>query len=119
MPIDEFADYAETFANENRTYSLDMGYPMQIEKTIHIEIPDGWTATLPKDIHHVLDSAELTRQYKQGGNAITYKLMFTLKDRILSADAYTAVRALFMSLASEDGARLLLNTRNGNQMSRK
>ena len=119
LPIDEFADYAETFANENRTYSLDMGYPMQIEKTIRIEIPDGWTATLPKDIHHVLESAELTRQYKQGGNTITYKLMFTLKDRILSAEAYTAVRALFMSLASEDGARLLLNTRNGNQMSRK
>ena len=119
LPIDEFADYAETFANENRTYPLDMGYPMQIEKTIRIKIPDGWTATLPKDIHHVLESAALTRQYKQVGNTITYKLMFTLKNRILSADAYTAVRSLFMSLASEDGARLLLNTGNRNQMSRK
>lgn len=119
LPIDEFADYAETFANEHRTYSLDMGYPMQIEKSIHIEIPDGWTATLPKDIHHVVESAELTRQYKQVGNMITYKLMFTLKNRILSAAAYSTVRSLFMSLASEDGARLLLNTGDGNRMSRK
>ena len=119
LPIDEFADYAETFANEHRTYTLDMGYPMQIEKVIRIEIPDGWTATLPKDIHHVVEGAELTRQYKQVENTITYKLMFTLKNRILSAAAYTAVRSIFMSLASEDGARLLLNTGHGNQMSRK
>ena len=119
LPIDEFADYAETFANEHRTYPLDMGYPMQIEKEIRIEIPDGWTATLPKDIHHVVESAELTRQYKQVGNTITYKLMFTLKNRVLSAAAYTAVRSLFMSLASEDGARLLLNMGDGDRMSRK
>ena len=119
LPIDEFADYAETFANEHRTYALDMGYPMQIEKAIRIEIPDGWTATLPKDIHHVVESAELTRQYKQVGNIITYRLIFTLKDRILSAAAYPAARSLFMSLASEDGARLLLNTGAGDRMSRK
>ena len=119
LPIDEFADYAETFANEQRTYSLDMGYPMQIEKAIRIEIPDGWTATLPKDIHHVVESAELTRQYKQVGNVITYQLIFTLKNRILSPAAYSAARSLFMSLASEDGARLLLNMGDGDRMSRK
>ncbi len=119
LPIDEFADYAETFANEQRTYSLDMGYPMQIEKTIRIELPDGWTATLPKDVHYVVENAELARQYKQVGNTITYNLVFTLKNRILSAAAYTAVRSIFMSLASEDGARLLLKTRDDDQMSRK
>ncbi len=119
LPIDEFADYAEIFANEHRTYALDMGYPMQIEKTIRIELPDGWTATLPKDIHYVVETAELARQYKQVGNTITYNLVFTLKNRILSATAYTAVRSIFMALASEDGARLLLKTRDGDQMSRK
>ena len=119
LPIDEFADYAETFANEERTYSLDMGYPMQIEKVIRIKVPDGWTAILPSDIHHVVEDAELTRQSKQVGNIITYRLMFTLKNRILSAAAYPAARSLFMSLVSEDGARLLLNTGDGNRMSRK
>ena len=119
LPIDEFADYAETFATEQRTYSLDIGYPMQIEKTIRIEIPDRWTATLPKDIHHVVEDAELTRQYKQVGNIITYRLIFTVKNRIVSAAAYSAARALFNALASEDGARLLLHTGDGNRMSRK
>ena len=108
LPIDEFADYAETFANEQRVYSLDLGYPMQIEKAIRIQVPDGWTATLPKDIHHVIESAELTRQYRQVGNVITYRLLFTLKNRILSAEAYSGAKSLFMSLASEDGSRLLL-----------
>jgi len=119
LPIDEFADYAETFANEQRTYALAIGYPMKIEKAIRIAVPDGWTATLPKDIHHVVEHAELTRQYKQVGNIITYRLMFTVKNRILSAAAYPAARALFTSLASEDGARLVLSTGDGNRMSRK
>ena len=119
LPIDEFADYAETFADEQRTYSLNLGYPMQIEKTIHIQIPDGWAATLPKDIHHVIENAELTRQYKQVGNVITYQLVFKLKDRILPATAYSAARPLFTALASEDGSRVLLNTGGDNHMSRK
>ena len=119
LPIDEFGDYGETFVDEQRTYSLDLGYPMQIEKEIRIKIPDGWTAALPKDIHYTVESAELTRQYRQIENIITYRLVFTLKNRILSPAAYSAARSLFTALASEDGTRLLLNTGAGNHMSRK
>ena len=119
LPIDEFGDYGEAFADEQRTYSLDLGYPMQIEKEIRIKIPDGWTAALPKDIHYTVESAELTRQYRQIENVITYRLVFTLKNRILSPAAYSAARSLFTALASEDGTRLLLNTSAGNRMSRK
>ncbi len=109
LPIDEFAAYAETFANEQRTYSLDFGYPMQIEKIIHIQIPDGWTAVLREDIHHAIEIAELSRQYRQVENVITYRLVFALKSRTLPADAYTAAKSLFVSLVSEDGSWLLLN----------
>ena len=119
LPIDEFADYAETFANERRTYSLDLGYPMQIDKAIRIQIPDGWTATLPKDIHYVRKNAELTRQCRQVGNVITYQLVFTLKNSVLPAATYSAARSLFTALASEDGSRVLLNTGSDNQMSLK
>ena len=119
LPIDEFADYAETFADEQRTYSLDLGYPMQIEKAIRIQMPDGWTATLPKDIHYAIAHAELVRQYKQVGNILTYQLVFTLKSQILPAEAYSAARSLFTALASEDGSRVLLNTDGDNQMSRR
>ena len=119
LPIDEFADYAETFASEQRTYSLDLGYPMQIEKAIRIQIPDGWAATLPKDIHHAVENAELTRQYRQVGNMITYQLLFTLKDSVLPAAAYSEARSLFTALASEDGSRVLLKTGDDSQMSLK
>ena len=119
LPIDEFADYAQTFANEQRTYSLDFGYPMEVEKTIRIQIPKEWTVTLPEDIHHTIEVAELIRQYKQVENVITYQLMFTLKDRILPADAYSAARSIFTSLASEDGSHVLLKTDSGARMSLK
>ena len=110
LPIDEFAAYAETFADARRTYSLDFGYPMQIEKTIRIQIPEGWTAVLPEDIYHIAEIAELSRQYRQVENTIIYQLVFTLKNRILPADAYAAAKPIFIALASEDGSRLLLNS---------
>ena len=119
LPIDEFADYAETFANEQRIYSLDFGYPMEVEKTIRIQMPKEWTVTLPKDIHYTIEGAELRRQYRQVENTITYRLIFTLKDRILPAAAYSAARSLFTSLAGEDGSHILLNTGDGDQMSRR
>jgi hypothetical protein len=119
LPIDEFSAYAGTFADQHRTYSLDFGYPMQIEKTIRIQIPEGWTAVLPENIHHTVEIAELSRQYRQVENIITYQLVFTLKNRILSADAYSAAKPLFVSLASEDGSRLLLNRSGYSRMSRQ
>ena len=109
LPIDEFSVYAETFADAQRTYSLDFGYPTQIEKVIRIRIPEGWAAVLPEDIHHTIEGAELSRQYRHIENVITYRLVFTLKNHILPADAYAAAKSLFVVLASEDGSYLLLN----------
>ncbi|MCY4569159.1 MAG: DUF3857 domain-containing protein [Candidatus Poribacteria bacterium] len=117
LPIDEFGEYAEAFANDQRVYSLDFGYPTQVEKTIRIQIPDGWSAALPEDSHHTIESAEFTRQYRQVENVITYRLMFTLKDKILPAAAYPAAKLLFTSLASEDGSHLLLNMDSYSRMS--
>ena len=117
LPIDEFVEYAEAFAGDQRVYSLDFGYPTQVEKTIRIQIPEGWSAALPEDSHHTMESAEFTRQYRQVENIITYRLMFTLKDKILPAAAYSAAKLLFTSLASEDGSHLLLNMGSYSRMS--
>ena len=119
LPIDEFAEYAEAFANDQRVYSLDFGYPTQVEKTIRIQIPDGWSAALPEDSHHTIESAEFTRQYRQVENVITYRLMFTLKNKILPAVAYPAAKLLFTSLASEDKSHLLLNMDSYSRMSKR
>ena len=119
LPIDEFGEYAEAFANDQRVYSLNFGYPTQVEKTIRIQIPDGWSAALPEDSHHTMESAEFTRQYRQVENIITYQLLFTLKDRVLPAVAYPAAKLLFTSLASEDGSHLLLNMGSYSRMSKR
>lgn len=119
LPIDEFGEYAEAFADDRRVYSLDFGYPTQVEKTIRIQIPEGWSATLPEDSHHTIESAEFTRQYRQVENIITYRLMFTLKNKVLPAVAYPAAKLLFTSLASEDGSHLLLNMGSYSRMSKR
>ena len=119
LPIDEFGEYAEAFAKEQRMYSLDFGYPTQIEKTVRIRIPDGWKAAVPEDSHHTIESAEFTRQYRQVDNILTYRLIFTLKNKTLPAAAYAEAKPFFTALASEDGSHLLLNTSGYSSMSRK
>ena len=111
MPIDEFAEYAALVAAPQRAYSLDLGYPTQLEKEIQIHLPEGWTAMLPADIQHTTDFAELTRQYRQTESTVTYRLTFTLKERIIPAAAFAAAKRFFTQLASEDGSRLLLQLR--------
>ena len=111
MPIDEFAEYAALVAAPQRAYSLDLGYPTQLEKEIQIHLPEGWTAVLPADIQHTTDFAELSRQYRQTESTVTYRLTFTLKERIIPAAAYATAKRFFTQLASEDGSRLLLQLR--------
>ncbi len=114
LPIDEFADYAEIVAASERTYPLDLSYPMQIEKTIRIHLPDSWNAVLPPDFEHATSFAAMKRQYSQHENLVTYHLTWTLKQRTIPATAYASAKQFFNRLASEDGSRLLLNTGNDN-----
>ena len=111
MPIDEFAEYAALVAAPQRAYSLDLGYPTQLEKEIQIHLPEGWTAVLPANLQHTTDFAELSRQYRQTESTVTYRLTFTLKERIIPAAAYAAAKRFFTQLASEDRSRLLLQSR--------
>ncbi len=108
LPIDEFAEYAEMVAAPQRTYSLDLGYPMKLEKEIRIHLPEGWTAVLPVDIHDVTDFAELVRECRQLESTVTYRLMLTLKTPTVPAEAYTAARRVFTQLATEERRHLLL-----------
>ena len=119
LPIDEFGEYAEAFADDKRAYTLDFGYPTEVEKTIRVQVPEGWSAALPEDSHHAIEGAEFTRQYRQVENIITYRLMFTLKNKILPAVAYPAAKLLFTSLASEDSSHLLLNMGSYSRMSKR
>ncbi len=110
LPIDEFADYAEIVAASERTYPLDLSYPMKLEKIIQIHLPDGWTAVLPPDFQQTTSFAAMERRYTQHGGLVSYFLSFTLKQRAIPVKAYADAKQLFNRLASEDGSRLLLNT---------
>ena len=109
LPIDEFVDYAELFAAAEREYSLNLSYPMQMEKEIRIALPEGWTAALPDDLHEEHDFAIVNRKYEHEGNDIRYKLHFTLKKPIIAPEDYPAAKRFFDRLAREDGTHLILS----------
>ncbi len=109
LPIDEFGDYAALVAAAERTYPLNMGHPMKLEKTIQIHLPAGWTVALPQNIQHDTDFATLERECTQLDNLVSYRLTFTLKRGTIPATAYSAAKMFFKQLSSEDGSRLLLN----------
>ena len=117
LPIDEFADYAEIVAAAKRSYLLNLSYPTKLEKIIQIHLPDEWSAVLPSDFEQTTSFAAMERQYSQQENLVTYRLIFTLKKRTIPTEAYAEAKQFFSRLASEDGSRLLLNTRNSNTVS--
>ena len=108
LPSDEFTDYAELFAASGRKYPLEFSYPLQMEKTIRIALPQGWTAALPKDLEVAHSFASMERQYESGGSEIRYKLQFTLKNPIISPEDYRSAKQFFETLAREDGTQLIL-----------
>ena len=46
-------------------------------------------------------------------NLVSYRLIFTLKQRTIPAAAYVEAKKFFNMLAIEDSSHLLLNTANG------
>ena len=108
LPNDEFSDYAEIFAAVERQHPLDLSYAMQMEKTIRITLPEGWTATFPQDIRLETRFASVERQYKLGENQIHYELNFTIKDPIIPPEDYSAAKRFFDALVREDRAQLIL-----------
>ena len=112
MPIDEFSEYAEIVAAAERLYPLDLNYPMQVEKTIQIHLPDGWSTSLLDDIKQETSFASLHRQYRQHKNIVIYQLIFTLSQQTIPAVEYAEVKRFFNRLANEDGSNLLLNTKH-------
>lgn len=114
LPIDEFSGYAEIVASTERTYPLDLSYPMRLEKRIQIHLPDGLRAALPDDIQSDTSFAAVKRVYSQHDNLVSYRLIFTLKQRTIRAVDYVKAKKFFNMLASEDSSHLLLNVLNDN-----
>ena len=111
LPSDEFSDYAEIFAAAERQHPLDLSYPMQMKKTIRIALPEGWTATFPKDIHLENRFASVERQYELEGNQIHYEINFRIKESIIPPEDYPTAKRFFDMLVREDRAHLILEKR--------
>ena len=111
LPSDEFSDYAEIFAAVERQHPLDLSYPMQMKKTIRIVLPEGWTATFPKDIHLENRFASVERQYKLEGSQIHYEINFRIKESIIPPEDYPIAKRFFDMLVREDRAHLILEKR--------
>ena len=108
LPSDEFTDYAQFFAASERKYPLEFSYPFQMEKTMRIVLPEGWTAALPDDLQVSHSFASMDRQYELKGSEIRYKLHFTLKNPIISPEDYPSAKLFFETLVREDGTQLIL-----------
>ena len=111
MPSDEFSDYAEIFAAVERQHPLDLSYPMQMQKTIRITLPEGWKATFPKDLRLENRFAGVERQYKLEGDQIQYEISFTIKEAIIPPEDYLAAKHFFDMLVREDRTQLFLEKR--------
>ncbi|MCG9126717.1 DUF3857 domain-containing protein [Candidatus Poribacteria bacterium] len=112
LPIDEFTDYSESFSATERSFPLNLSYPMRIEKTIRIHLPEEWTATLPTDIRKNTEYAEMERRFSQLNNTVSYDLLFILKQRDINVNQYKDAKNFFNTLIRENNSHLIIETKN-------
>lgn len=109
LPSGEFTDYAELFAASERSHPLEFSYPFEMQKTVRIALPQGWSAILPENLRVEHSFASMDRRYELEGREIRYILQFTLANRVISPEDYPAAKRFFEILAREDSTQLILH----------
>ncbi|MBC8234902.1 DUF3857 domain-containing protein [bacterium] len=109
MPNDNLSTYAILVGPPERKYALNLGYPRQLEKTVSISIPEGYTVpSLPPDVELNEDFGGFKRSYTFENNAVKYKMDFTIRQSIVPPKKYKELKRFFETVAREDKAQIVL-----------
>jgi len=109
LPNDNLSTYATLVGPPERKYDLDLGYPMQLEKTVSVSIPEGYTVpSLPPDIELNEDFGDFKRRYTFENNKVKYEMEFTIRQSIVPSGKYQELKRFFETIAREDKAQIVL-----------
>jgi hypothetical protein len=109
LPNDNLSSYAILVGPPERKYDLDLGYPMQLEKTVLVSIPEGYTVpSLPPDIEINEEFGSFKRSYKFDDKTVKYEMDFTIRQSIVPPKKYQELKRFLETIAREDKAQIVL-----------
>jgi tetratricopeptide (TPR) repeat protein len=109
LPNDNLSTYATLVGPPERKYDLNLGYPMQLEKTVSVSIPEGYTVpSLPPDIELNEDFGGFKRSYKFENNMVKYEMDFTIRQSVVPPKKYQELKRFLEIVAREDKAQIVL-----------
>jgi hypothetical protein len=113
-------ELAELSAAGPRQYPIDIAKvnpPISIESEFRFELPAGWQATLPADVHVRGPFGSYSVEYRQTGRHLTIKRVVEGATGILGPDRLGDLVEWFRALARDDATAIVL-TRGATQAGR-
>lgn len=99
------------FQNPERTYPVDFGYPMQVQQTLSLQLPEGYTIEeRPQNarIQFMDDGGEYTRLAQSNGNSLTVRMVYTLRQSVVGPANYDALRDFFAHIVDMEAEPIVL-----------
>jgi len=109
LPNDNLSAYATFVGTSERKYDFHLGYPRQLEKTVSVSVPAGYTVpSLPPDVEINEGFGGFKRSYRFENNTVKYKMDFTIRQSAVPPKKYQELKRFFETVAREDKAQIVL-----------
>lgn len=108
IPGDNFSDQATMVSRQERKYRLETGYPMQIQKEVAVNIPEGYVIPgLPQPIDMEYGFGKFSRQCTLEGRSVKYRLRYTTKKSSITPSKYHLFKRFIEAISREDEIQLI------------
>lgn len=108
IPNDNFSDQAAMVSQQERRYELKTGYPVQIQKDVTVNIPDGYVLSeLYQPVEMEYDFGKFSRQYTLEGKMVKYSLKYTINTSSIPPSKYHLFKRFIEAISREDKIQLI------------
>lgn len=102
---------ANPFQKPERTYPVDFGYPMQIQQTLSLQLPEGYAIEeRPQNaqIQFGENGGEYSRLVQTQDNFLTVRLIYTLRQPVIEPANYEGLRDFFAHIVDIEAEPIVL-----------
>ncbi len=101
------------FQRPERTYPVDFGYPIQIQQTLSLQLPEGYAVEeRPQNaqIQFGDDGGTYTRLVQAQGNRLTVRMVYTLRQPVVGPTSYEGLREFFARIVDMEAEPVVLRS---------
>lgn len=94
---------------DKREFPIKFEYPFNLEKTITIKLPDGYSVrNLPKDLAQGITDLGYEKNISTSGDVIKVDEKFRLSDALIPAASYERIKKFFENIKNHYAEKIIL-----------